>query len=257
MEPDSAPPKPKTERIRSELTRLPPLTPGRKFTRRVLRLLVRLLVFLLTDTRVTGLEHIPEEGPALVVANHLGDADLLIGLAFGPRLPDTLAKVELYDIPVLGWLMEMYGVIWLHRGQPDRKALRAALQGLEEGRLVTIAPEGRESLTGGLEEATPGAAYLALKSEAPILPAVLTGTENRNLYGNLKRLRRTRITLTFGPVFQLEEDLAGRQEAIDAGTRRIMRTLAAMLPPEYRGVYAAELETPAQPGAGPSESETD
>src|SRR4030067_146028 len=113
----------------------------------------------------------------MVVSNHLGDADLIVGMAYSPYEVEILSKAELYDYPILGKLMDAYGVIWVHRGQPDRRALRAALEALRQGRVVGIAPEGRESLTGSLEEGTGGAAYLALKADGPILPVTFTGTQ--------------------------------------------------------------------------------
>jgi 1-acyl-sn-glycerol-3-phosphate acyltransferase len=157
-------------------------------------------------------------------------------LSVAPVSIDFIAKIELYDIPVLGALLEAYGVIWVHRGRPDRRALHAALNGLAEGRLVAVAPEGRESLSGSLEEGTGGAAYIALKADVPILPVTFTGTENLRVYGNLKRFRRTEITATVGRTFRLERGKYLR-EAVQEGTQRIMRKLALQLPKGYRGVY--------------------
>jgi 1-acyl-sn-glycerol-3-phosphate acyltransferase len=70
----------------------------------------------------------------------------------------------------VGPIFRAYGTIWVHRGQPDRRAIRAALDALAEGRMVALAPEGRQSLIGGLEDGNAGAAFLALKSGAPIVP---------------------------------------------------------------------------------------
>lgn len=245
--PKTTPPKPVTQRVRPEITRLPPLHPWRKVARWLLILFLRLLARLLTRMRIQGMENTPQQGPVLVVSNHLGDADLVLGIAFADRQLDAIAKADLYDFPLLGWLMEAYGVIWVHRGQPDRRALRAALQGLSEGRMIAIAPEGRESLTGELEEGTPGAAYLALKSGASILPVTFTGTENRRLYANLKRLRRTEISLTIGKPFYLTQTGSWRQ-AVEQGTLQIMHTLAQQLPPEYRGVYLKDVHTEVKNG---------
>ena len=105
-------------------------------------------------------------GPALVVVNHLGDADapLLVG-SISASL-DALGKIELYDFPVLGKLMDWYGIIWLHRGQADRRAIRAALDGFAE--VASSLLHRRDVLVGGLEEGEQGAAFLALKADVPV-----------------------------------------------------------------------------------------
>jgi hypothetical protein len=108
--------------------------------------------------------------------------------------------------------------------------------GVAEGRFVSIAPEGRESLTGALEQGLDGAAYLALKSNALLLPVTFTGTENQRIFHNLKHLRRTVVTATIGKPFRLENTGNWRKD-IARGTLLIMDTLASQLPPEYRGVY--------------------
>ncbi|MFQ5615645.1 MAG: lysophospholipid acyltransferase family protein [Anaerolineales bacterium] len=191
----------------------------------------------MTRAETFGLENVPDRGPALIVTNHLGDTDVAMGLAFLP-LPETMAKAELYDFPILGKVMEAYGVIWVHRGRPDRRALRAALQALKEGRMVALAPEGRQSLTGSLEEGTGGAAFLALRANVPILPVTFVGTENENVYGSLKRFRRGEVSMTVGAMFRLDPN-PDRKEVLRQGTHKIMQTLAQQLPPAYRGIYGS------------------
>jgi 1-acyl-sn-glycerol-3-phosphate acyltransferase len=104
---------------------------------------------------------------------------------------------------------------------------------------VAIAPEGRESLSGALEEGTRGAAYLALKAGVPVLPITMTGTENRAVYGSLKRFRRAEISLTVGLPFYLDAADDQRQ-VLQRGTQKIMQKLAEQLPEEYRGFYRSD-----------------
>lgn len=228
--------KPITNNWRPALTRLPRLMKWRLLFRQVIHFIFRFFVWALADTRVEGMEKFPERGPVLIVINHLGDAEAILALAYFPVLPDGLAKVELYDFPILGKIMDLYGVVWVHRGRPDRRALRAAIRGIEEGRVLVVAPEGRQSVTGGLEEGTGGAAYIALKTNAPILPITFTGTENEYVYGSLRRFRRPQMTMTIGEVFYLDS-CSELKTSIRKGTEQIMLKLAEQLPNEYRGVY--------------------
>jgi 1-acyl-sn-glycerol-3-phosphate acyltransferase len=235
----SSPPKPVSDQTPQDITRLPELTVWRRIFRRFGLMVLGLVVRLCVRCRIYGKENLPRQGAALLVSNHLGDADLVVGLAFTPQPVEVISKAEMYGYPVIGKLMDAYGAIWVHRGQPDRRALRAALQGLSQGRMVAIAPEGRESLSGALEEGTRGAAYLALKANVPVVPVTLTGTENWRVYGNLKRLRRTEITVTVGEPFYLDGGGDSRS-AIQHGTLQIMQKLAEQLPEEYRGIYRSD-----------------
>ena len=230
------PPKPRSEIVNPEITRLPELTKGRILFRRLVNWISRFLVLLFTHCQVSGLENIPREGPALIVGNHLGDADLIVGFAFTPTIVDPFAKIELYEIPVLGYVLDTYGVIWVHRGQPDRRALRAVKEAMQQKRMVGMAPEGRESLTGSLEKGTDGAAYIALTNDVPLLPITFTGTENRIIFKNMRRLKRSEISITIGQPFQLV-NYDDRRTSVREGTQKIMQVLANQLPEEYRGYY--------------------
>ena len=245
------PPKPVTDIWRPELVRLPKLTRARHAFRAFGQGLAKLVVKIFLNVSAEGLENLADirnAGPLLITINHLGDADVPTLFSILPSPPDALAEIELYDLPVLGKLIEWYGVIWLHRGRADKRALRAALDALAEGRALVIAPEGRYSLTGALEEGGGGAAFLAVKSGAAILPIVITGTENEKTYGNLKQLRRARVHIKAGKMFRLSGQAQGgvgseandRRAALAEGTRQIMEALAILLPEEYRGAYSSK-----------------
>ena len=239
----SSQPKPVTDVWRPDLVALPRLTFGRRVFRVFLRGLTKLLTALLLRATVTGLENFPKRGPALIVFNHLGDADAILMMATVPFPSpiEGIGKIELNDHWLVGPIFRAHGIIWVHRGQPDRRALRAALDGLAEGRMVTLSPEGRQSVIGGLEEGNAGAAFLALKSGAPIVPIAMTGTENSHIFGHLKQWKRAPVTLAVGKPFFLQEQ-ASRQETMRQGTRQIMQALAALLPESYRGQYRSNPE---------------
>jgi len=180
---------------------------------------------------VRGVENIPCTGGVLLAMNHLGDADSILVFGFTPRPLTIIGKSEILSWPILGWLAQFFGMLPIHRGQPDRAGLKLALQVLEAGRALLIAPEGRESHSGALELAKGGAAFLALQSGVPIVPIALSGTET--IYAEWLHFRRPCVTLTFGPAFRLPSGMRHR-EASDL----IMQTIARLLPEKYRGVYA-------------------
>lgn len=231
-------PKPISEVWRPELVRLPEMNRARVTFRAFSHGLLKLIAKICLNVTSEGMENFPRTGPVLVVINHIGDADIPALISTLPFPPDALGKIELYDLPILGKLMDWYGIIWLHRGQADTRALRAALKGFAEGRIIVIAPEGRYSVTGVLEEGTGGAAFLAYKSGAAILPIAITGAENENVYGNMKKFRRARVHVKAGKMFKLAGQDFGRHEAMARGTRQIMQALAGLLPEKYRGAYS-------------------
>ena len=232
------PPRPLSRYHRPDLVGLPRLTPWRRAFRCVIRLVCKGLRWSLARTHIQGVEHLPRKGPAILVTNHLGDADVVLILSVLPVCPEALASIDLLEYRWVFWLLHAYGVIWVHRGRADRAALQAALKALREGRVLAVAPEGRQSLIGGLMPGTEGAAYLALKSGAPVVPMGITGTFNWQVFPRLKRFQRLDFGIRIGPPFRLRPQARDRREALQEATETIMRAIARLLPPEYRGVYA-------------------
>jgi len=233
----SSQPKPVTDWWRPDLVKLAKLTFARRLFRVFVRALAKVVVLVTMKSTVTGLENFPKHGPALIVINHLGDADAVLLAASIPTAIDGMGKIELDEHWLVGPVFRAYGVIYVHRGRPDRKAIRAALDGLAEGRMLALAPEGRQSVEGKLEEGTEGAAFLAMKTGALIVPVAMTGTENEKIY-NRKWWQRARVTLSVGKPFKLVEQ-ADRQKMMREGTSQIMESLANLLPESYRGNYKA------------------
>ena len=195
----------------------------------------RLALTCIARLDVQGLEHIPARGAFVGVMNHLSSLDPLVALALMPVRPVTMfAAIEHRHDLIAGWALDRLGVIWIDRGEPGRHALRIALNELGLGTIMGVAPEGTRSKTGALLEGKTGAAYLATRANVPIVPAVLWGTEHTQY--NLRQLKRTTVYVRVGEIIRLPEGRADA-EKLRAYTDLIMRRLAAILPPEYRGAY--------------------
>jgi 1-acyl-sn-glycerol-3-phosphate acyltransferase len=200
---------------------------------RTFRSLARLTLRVLTHVAVTGADNVPLTGGVLLAMNHIGDPDSVMVVAHAPRPLAIIGKSEILDWPVMGPLARAYGMIPVRRGEPDRVTLQKGIDVLRAGNALLIAPEGRESPSGTLERAKEGPAFMALHAHVPIVPIAITGTMWPQILPEWKRLRRPRLTLTFGPAFTLPPGLKRR-----AAADLMMHNIATLLPPECRGVYA-------------------
>lgn len=211
--------------------------------RRVVVPALRLLIGL----HIEGLEHVPPRGPALVVSNHLHNADPILLVAAYPRPLLWMAKKEVFAVPVISWIARQAGVFPVDRGTPDRGALRHAEYLLDDGLLVGVFPEGTRSTTASLKSVHPGVALIAVRSGAPILPTAIFGTEVLPFNGHKGRRPshgRPRVTVRIGRPFHLPERLPGeRRPDLAELTDLIMVEVARLLPPSYRGIYAERVET--------------
>jgi 1-acyl-sn-glycerol-3-phosphate acyltransferase len=200
---------------------------------------LRALLRTLTHWEVRGAENLPVSGPLLVAFNHVAHLDGPIILASLPWEVEGMALADLYHVPVTGLILRLYGTIPVHRNGYDRESVRRALSVLSSGGVLALAPEARRSLTHSLEQGRTGAAYLALRGKAPILPIGLTGSEG--LAAACKHLHRPRLVVNIGPAFHLKGPLltgAARQAQLCEARDEIMRRIARLLPLDYRGAYA-------------------
>ena len=196
---------------------------------------------LLWDARVEGSEHIPSEGPFILVGNHSSNLDpLILGWAVGNRtgrIIHFMAKAEMLRWPVLGWLASQSAVFFVRRGEGDRSAQRFALEALAAGRPIALHPEGTRSRDGHLKAGKSGAAFLAMRSGAPLLPAGIAGT-HKIFPGGSKVPHASRISIRVGEPFTLAHVPSGRidRATLAAGTERIMAEIEELLPPDQRRV---------------------
>ncbi|HHV78160.1 MAG TPA: 1-acyl-sn-glycerol-3-phosphate acyltransferase [Firmicutes bacterium] len=145
----------------------------------VIRAIFRLYVDLAYGPSISGAENLPNKGPLIICANHVHWLDPVVIACYTPRQVHFMAKKELFDIPVFGYALKALGAFPVNRGKPDRAALRWALKVLDNGEVLGVFPEGTRSKTGELMRFFNGAALLACRSGAPIVPAAIRGTYSR------------------------------------------------------------------------------
>jgi len=186
--------------------------------------------------RVDGVENLPVQGAAMLMINHIAFIDPVAVLAVMPRNVVPMAKIEVYDIPVMGWAPRLWQVIPVRRGEFDREALRKALAVLAAGEVLLVAPEGTRS--PALIEAREGIAYMAHRSGCPIVPVAVEGTEGFPAPWLAKAWRGSGAQIRLGTPFRFRP--LGRtpdRDELRQMTDEAMYVLAAMLPEARRGHY--------------------
>ncbi|NOX60508.1 MAG: 1-acyl-sn-glycerol-3-phosphate acyltransferase [Chloroflexi bacterium] len=225
--------------MRPNLFRLAHPTRGQRLKRRLVGWLLQLLVLLLVRLDVQGLERIPDSGPVIFYFNHIHYSDpfILAALLQKRRFTVAMAKRELITSPIVGQLMNWYGVIFVERKATDMRALREGLEVLAAGHCLLIAPEGtRNQVDHSLQPAKRGIGFLARHSRALLQPVAIWGTPN--LLKGVWKARRTRVVVRFGQPFSPETPAGARPKATDmAIADNAMHRLAILLPEEMRGVY--------------------
>lgn len=172
--------------------------------------------------RVRGREHLPAEGPVLIVSNHVSQTDPpILGVATLPRKSYYMAKIELFRTPLLGRIIYGLGAFPVDRGASDRRALRLAREILNRGDQLLMFPEGTRNKNGRLRPGLPGAGTLGLVEGVTVIPAAIWGSQ--------RRLGPVRVV--FGPPLDLSDLTTGPRGArSQVAVDRMMDAVARLLP---------------------------
>jgi 1-acyl-sn-glycerol-3-phosphate acyltransferase len=164
-------------------------------------------------------QQLPRSGAAILVCNHISALDPMLIQSACPRLIIWMMAKEYYDLPSLTWLYKVVQAIPVERSGRDLAATRAALRALNDGRIVGIFPEGKIESDENLLPFQTGVALMAIKTEVPVYPAYLDGTQRgREMVDAVAHPNRAAIC--FGPPVEFPRDSTSK-EALELATGRI------------------------------------
>jgi len=220
------------------------LTPLIRSAARAARFMARAF----TRVRIEGdVDAIPRDGPVILAANHISNADpVLVGAFLTPRLGRRihwLGKKEMFEWPIVGYIARNGGIIPVDRGAADVEAFRVARRVLDAGNLLAVFPGGTRSPTGALQAPKDGLSLLALRTNAMIVPIGISNTDRVWPKGRLIPTPGKHATMRIGEPFRVGDLLPpdiDRKAAKGLATTLIMRRIAALLDPRHRGTYAAD-----------------
>ena len=179
------------------------------------------LIDLVAKVEIRGMENLPKNGAFVITTNHLGMLDVTL-LYYSIHRWDVFVPVaEKWErIGFLRWLGRHLNWVFIDRFNPDLKAMRTMMSLMEKGHTLVIAPEGTRSRVGSMIEGKPGASYLAAKLQVPIVPIGLSGTEDRTVFANLRKLRRSPVLINAGKTVHTAAPRARRIAPLLEGVHR-------------------------------------
>jgi 1-acyl-sn-glycerol-3-phosphate acyltransferase len=178
---------------------------------------------------VIGAVNVPVSGPAILAANHRSMWDIPVHVVACPRPVMFMAKRELFRDPFRRWLWHILGGFAVRRDIADVRAIDTALALLERGDIVGVYPEGTRSKTGEMLPFLRGAAWLALRTGAPLIPCGLRGTGVEG--AGVQHLRRKRVRVSFGRSIRVEPESSptARKEKAESLTDQLLQGIQDLL----------------------------
>ena len=208
-------------------------------SQKILLTICKPLLNILFFWKAEGRENIPLTGPFILVANHVHLLDPFFLLFSFPRWIHFMAKEELFRSPFLRPWLRWGGALSIRRRgkiKEKQELLKRTRNTLEQGLILGMFPEGSRSQDGKLKKGKPGSAVIASKANVPILPVGIVGTDK--IKGISWLWKRPSIVINIGKPFRLpptNNSMSKSQRLLL--TTQLMREIAALLPPEYQGVY--------------------
>lgn len=178
-------------------------------------------------------ERLINEGPLLIVSNHVSYFDPpLIGISFARDI-NFLGRKTLYSNPVARWMFPRLNVVPVDQEKAEVAPLKAVIRLLKEQKRVLIFPEGQRSPTGELQPGQPGAGFIVAKTGAPVLPLRIFGAYEALPIGEKKIKLRTITVVVGNPIHFTEAEINAGKGAYQAISDRIMKEIASLeCPPD-------------------------
>ncbi|MBI3601697.1 MAG: 1-acyl-sn-glycerol-3-phosphate acyltransferase [Candidatus Omnitrophica bacterium] len=179
----------------------------------------KVLSFLFFPRTVRGWYNIPSQGAYILASNHISNLDPVILGISTPRRVHFMTKIELFKHPLVGWWLKKLWAFPVKRGQADLGALKEAFKCLKKGHPVLVFPEGTRRTDHKSLEPQPGTGFLALKSQVPIVPVYMKGSDVVMPPG-AKFFKRSLVTVTYGKPF-----LVSDSPSYEAASRKILEEI--------------------------------
>jgi 1-acyl-sn-glycerol-3-phosphate acyltransferase len=205
----------------------------------------RLLFYAIAKITITGKENIPYGKPYMVAINHVSLYDPPFVLSLWPEMLEAMGASDIWKKKGQNILVDWYGGIKVHRGEYDRNVIDVVLNVFDSGYPLIIAPEGGRTHRPGMRRAMPGIAFILERARVPVVPVGVVGTTD-DFAKKAFSFKRPSLEMHIGKPFffpPIEGSGQQRREARQRNADLLMGHIAALLPEEYRGVYADQVIT--------------
>lgn len=192
-----------------------PLTTWKKVERAVVKHVLAFIYRAVYRVKIVGKENIPQDGACIICANHLNYLDAAAVVLFNKRNVSFIAKEDLFHSKILNWLAHVFDIIPIKRGKQDMESMKRSMKALKDGEILGIFPEGtRKGLAKNVKTKN-GAAFMAVRTGANVVPV--------GIQGNFKPF--TRVVLNYGKPIEFEKIKSPDKEYLDKKSELIMNQI--------------------------------